>query len=288
MEWSNTLAWKVRGPTGPAGSNPVLSAKEKTMHWVIQENVAGEAGYHNMIGFLKRSGIPMTLVKVIPFVGELSPQPSIEGNVICIGSYSMRKHAKDNHWWPGVFDIEKYDYTYCNRHWGENMLNFDSMFCKFADVIPPVYDFFIRPIHDSKNFAGRLETKETFLPWQHNVVALGNTSFDTLDGNTEVMLSPIKKIFAEWRFWIVNGKISTCSQYKRGNRVTYEHGAPEYVHDYVNAMLDKHCLDMPFVMDVCDTATKGMRIVELNTLNASGFYAGDMQKLVVSLEEAFG
>jgi hypothetical protein len=30
-----------------------------------------------------------------------------------------------------------------------------------------------------------------------------------------------------------------------------------------------------------------MMIVELNTLNAAGFYAADMQKLVVALETAF-
>ncbi len=41
-----------------------------------------------------------------------------------------------------------------------------------------------------------------------------------------------------------------------------------------------------FVIDVCDTEA-GLRIVELNTLNAAGFYAADVQKLVLALEEAF-
>lgn len=40
------------------------------------------------------------------------------------------------------------------------------------------------------------------------------------------------------------------------------------------------------MIDVCDTE-EGMKIVELNTLNAAGFYAADVQKLVLALEEAF-
>lgn len=41
-----------------------------------------------------------------------------------------------------------------------------------------------------------------------------------------------------------------------------------------------------FVIDVCDTEA-GLRIVELNTMNAAGFYAADVQKLVLVLEERF-
>lgn len=38
-----------------------------------------------------------------------------------------------------------------------------------------------------------------------------------------------------------------------------------------------------FVIDVCDTPD-GLRIVEINTINCAGFYAGDIQRLVAALE----
>ncbi len=42
-----------------------------------------------------------------------------------------------------------------------------------------------------------------------------------------------------------------------------------------------------FVVDVCEL-DEGLKVLELNTLNAAGFYAADVQRLVVALEDAFG
>jgi hypothetical protein len=38
-----------------------------------------------------------------------------------------------------------------------------------------------------------------------------------------------------------------------------------------------------YVLDVCETPD-GMKIVEINTINASGFYAGNVQDIVLALE----
>jgi hypothetical protein len=39
-----------------------------------------------------------------------------------------------------------------------------------------------------------------------------------------------------------------------------------------------------FVLDVAETAD-GPKIVEINTLNSAGFYAADIQRIVLALEE---
>ena len=257
------------------------------MHWVIQENFYHEDGIELLVTFLGKMGIPFTEVKVVPFAGDVLPDVNVDGDVVCIGSYSMRKTAKKKNWYPGVFDIEYFDYTKCVAAWGDEMLNADSQFVKFKDVVPlETSDFFIRPIHDSKNFSGRTTSKSSFLQWQYNVIGLGKIGADTLSGDTEVMVSPIKDIYSEYRFWIVDGKIVTSSQYVLGNRVVYSTGAPDNVMEYVRDMLKIHSLDIPFVFDVCETS-KGMRIVELNTMNASGFYAGEVDKIVMALEDKY-
>jgi hypothetical protein len=38
-----------------------------------------------------------------------------------------------------------------------------------------------------------------------------------------------------------------------------------------------------FVLDVCETQ-HGFRIVEINTINSAGFYAADIQNIVMALE----
>jgi hypothetical protein len=40
------------------------------------------------------------------------------------------------------------------------------------------------------------------------------------------------------------------------------------------------------VIDVCETED-GFKIVEINTINSCGFYACDMQKLIMTLQEEF-
>jgi ATP-grasp domain, R2K clade family 3 len=54
----------------------------------------------------------------------------------------------------------------------------------------------------------------------------------------------------------------------------------------VNARVAEWQPHEAFVIDVCETSD-GLRIVEINTLNAAGFYAGDVQKLALCLEESF-
>jgi hypothetical protein len=59
------------------------------------------------------------------------------------------------------------------------------------------------------------------------------------------------------------------------------------VDDFVAARVAEWQPKEAFVIDVCDTGDR-LKVLELNTLNAAGFYAGDVQKLVLALHEAFG
>jgi spore maturation protein SpmA len=56
--------------------------------------------------------------------------------------------------------------------------------------------------------------------------------------------------------------------------------------DYVRERTAEWLPHDAFVLDVCATPT-GLRIVEINTINSSAFYAADIQKLVLTLNDAF-
>ena len=93
-------------------------------------------------------------------------------------------------------------------------------------------------------------------------------------------------IYCEARFWVIKGRIITKSIYKRGDRVVYSSEVDDSFTQYVEERIREWQPHEAFVIDVCDTE-HGLKIVEINTLNSSGFYAGDVQKLVLELEEAF-
>lgn len=272
------------------------------MHWILQENLFNEAEWGNLIATLERFKLPYSVHKVIPFIGELEPPATpASDKVICIGSYSMRHTAKKYGWTPGVHDLFDINFLVQKEHWGELLLNYDSTIVEFknARLTEPT---FVRPIDDSKYFAGRVFEPEEFNDWVHKVVDLNEDYGTSLTGDTLIQLCSYKEIYAEYRFWIVDRRIVTASLYKRGGKVIYSDQIDVHrIHSFVRQVLrtdlklygdytiplsddlDSWQPHRAFVLDVCETPD-GMKIVEINTINASGFYAGHIQDIVLALE----
>ena len=93
-------------------------------------------------------------------------------------------------------------------------------------------------------------------------------------------------IHAEYRFWVVAGEVATCSMYRRGGQIHYAGDVDQRLGAFVETRIAEWMPHESFVIDVCDTPD-GMRIVEINTLNSSSFYAADVQRLVSALQTAY-
>lgn len=262
------------------------------MHWVLQTNMFNEKEWDNLVDTLGRLEIPYSIHKVIPFIGELIPpvEPKHK-KVICFGSYSMRHAAKKNNWNPGVYDLFDINFPIQLKHWGEKMLNHDCKVMPFKDCVLTEAHF-IRPADDSKYFAGRVIEHEEWNVWRKSICDDHEDWGNGLTPETLIQVCKPKVIYAEYRFWVVNGSIVTYSQYKRGDRVIYSNEVDRDVISYANSVgrgpeLSVHAplpwLPKAFVLDVCETPD-GFKIVEINTINSAGFYAGDVQKLIHALE----
>ena len=253
------------------------------MLWVIQENIGNEGKFVSLIDNIEKFGQRITLVKVVPFVGEIIPDIDTDDSVICFGTYSMRKLAERKRWTPGVYDIEWFPYQRLIDALGDSVLNHDATFGNFGDILPTEDEFFIRPTHDGKEFAGKLMSSNQLKEWQHRIINLKLQDNGTmLSEHTEVMCANIKKIYNEFRFFVVGGKAVTGSQYKLGKRVVYSN-ADDMLYiaqEFVDRLIPD--INQPYVLDLALT-DDGYKVIELNTLNCSGFYACDMQKLVSTL-----
>jgi len=259
------------------------------MHWILQENLFNESEWSTLVDTLERMGLPYSVHKVVPFSGELIPPAEPKHpKVICFGSYSMRHTAKAQGWSPGVYDLFDQNFEVQRSYWGHLLLNNDSKVVAFKDAVI-TEESFIRPIDDSKYFAGHLIEPEEFHDWQRRVVDLKEDTGTGLTGDTLIQINQPKEIYAEYRFWIVDKKIITKSLYKRGGQVHYSADVDPMIGQTLGAILAPACWEpaRAYVVDVCQTPD-GIKIVEINTINAAGFYAGDIQKLVMALEEAEG
>ncbi len=257
------------------------------MHWILQNNLFNESGWETLRQTLQRFSLPFSEHKVIPFVGELLPPPDLtHQNVICFGAYSMRHVARQFGWNPGVFDLSDFDFQLQRAHWGAHMLNAQSQVMRFADASFFAEHLFLRPVNDSKNFAGKVFSRTEFNHWQAQVLQMPECDPGGLTPDTLIQLSTPRQIYAEYRFWLVKGQIVTHSLYKRGQQVVYAPQVDARFVDFVRARAAEWLPLETLVMDVCD-CEDGIKIVEINTLNAAGFYAADMQRLVIALQEGY-
>ena len=221
--------------------------------------------------------------RVVPFVGELVPEPDIAGNdVICMGSYAMRHYAQKVAWNPGVFDLAPHDFEEQRQHWGDAMLNADSEVVRFAEVRFGG-DRFVRPIEDTKAFTGAVFDWHSFAEWQERVVAHAEAIGSSLTGDTLVQVATPKPISQEVRCWVVEGRVLTASTYRLGREVIHSNAVDALFVDFAAEQAARWSPERAYCLDVCDTP-EGPRIVEINTVNSAGFYAADVQKLVMALD----
>ena len=270
------------------------------MYWIIQNNLWNERGFTDVVNCLDRMSIPYEIVKVIPFADEIADEnnevdenwsPPKGSLVYVCGDTTLVKIAKKKGWTPGAFINDNFNMKIHDQHWKEFMLNYNSVFTTFGKahnfwdcvVDDKEEQFFIRPVKDDKTFAGHLITYEQLRIWQKKVIKLKDT-YTSLDENTEILISPVEEIYKEYRFFIVDKEIATYSLYKLGDRVVARNDfIDEDLKQFVISRIEEYAPDRAFVIDIADTPN-GYKIIEVNCINSSGFYACDINAMVEALE----
>lgn len=257
------------------------------MHYVIQENLFKEFHYQTLVDYLNRYGLTHETIPFRPFTDELQVE-SPRRDVWFFGSVNGSQVAKKYDWTPGSLYNKNHDLEVYGYYWWDDMLNKDGYIIEAHEPLPKKlpFIFFARPTKDTKVFSGQLFTKDS---WNEYIAELmtGGT-LGNLTSETKILVAPVKDgIQQEIRCWIVDGKIATMSQYKIGKRVVYQNqDNNEEVAIFVNKLIKKFQPAKAFVLDVCLYQDE-YYVVEVNCINCSGFYDGDMSKLIQALENAF-
>lgn len=266
------------------------------MYWIVQENICQEAKWREMIEALERHSILYSVHKVVPFSGELIPDPTIpEGEMVwCMGSLSMGNVCKERGWKPGVVEVPPMT-ELLESPWRKHMLNIDAEVRTISELtrIPYAYhpslEHFVRPVDDSKFIAGQIMTTIEIVEWAQDVAAISCSYGATVGLDTKVMISRPKKIQCEARFWIVNSRIVTYSLYKLGKTIIHDRALVDkdliwFVAGLVSPMnCDRYEPAPAYCLDVCRDEFDIPKIIEINNINSSGFYDCDVHALVPEL-----
>ncbi|MEP0521922.1 MAG: ATP-grasp domain-containing protein [Hyphomicrobiales bacterium] len=257
------------------------------MQWILQDF----EDTRKMADALDQLQIPYNWHKVVPFIGELTPAPTIynPNAVVMFGSYTLWRYAEANDLKPGVFKIRPFVHE---ASWHPFLLNgADALFLTLRDVPELLPDdrtnWFLRPVKDSKEEPGNIKSTGEIIALANKVLALEEHEIPkgSLRHDTEMMFTQPVRILKEWRLWAVRDEIVTFSLYKDGSRVVYRHEIDDDALEFAKSLIKANPNYAPaYVIDICRT-DDGLKMLETNCINAAGFYEADLLKLVSSIDE---
>lgn len=261
------------------------------MYYVIQENLFKEYHFNTLIDHLKRYGLEYELVEYRPFVDNVQVKTDRK-DVWFFGSVNAAMKLGHKDWYPGIMYNEDHDFEKYLLKYRENMLNSEAKVLEFGHLLGKEetnanrWGVFIRPSRDTKIFESRVYTGQEWNSYIDETINSG--SYLDISKETKMVVSnPKPDIQQEIRCWIVDGEPVTMSQYKIGKRVNMlnmDHNEESYI--FAKNMAKVFSPSRAYVMDVC-LYNDDYKIVEINCINMSGFYDGNMSKLIQSLENTF-
>lgn len=229
---------------------------------------------------------PHEFVGVIPFSRDItSKEPLLGKDYIPYGSTLLTTLALDLGWSGLHFDLDKMNYR-CFLENHPDMLNKNVGTIKDAVLWLETFDsetkFFTRPSLDLKQYSGQVMKCGEIRVWFQSMMdAVGGGSY-YMPPDTEVVISAPKDISAEWRWFIIDGKIVDGSMYRAHGQLRKLHETDKAVIDEAQALADKWLPDSCVVMD---TALVGddIKVIEFNCINSSGFYDNDVNKIFAEM-----
>lgn len=245
------------------------------VHWVLQNKVTSEENLAALTKAFRKYKCTHDVVQVIPFDPEVPDITPTCYPVVAYGSTTfVERIYQKRPWAPGVyFDRSKFCPSYWTILLGDDALNSDGYNMVLRAVPDMLQDgqlYFARPDNDGKLFPGMVLDKQELM------TVVNNT--DQLD--SLIWIAPPKNLGKEWRLFVVNHRIITGSQYRSKGRLNVSKTVPSAVKLFAQHAIIKLCATGgTYVLDVCEY-NKQYKVIELGCLNAAGFYAADIDKIV--------
>jgi hypothetical protein len=250
--------------------------------WVVQTNVEPESTTPTALRqACEVEGRSFLEIAVSPGAESLPDLPRIDGPVVFHGRTTLILRAFEHpSWRRGVFfDPERFQHRAYVNAYGKNVLNADARIITWEELLREPEKagkvVFLKPNDDLKRFTG-------------TVIALSGCRalYDSLrtrllvEPTTEVVVGEPREIDAEWRLFIVDGRVVTGSMY----RPSGDHHISGELIDFAEAVISQWVPASVFVLDIARVESQ-WKIIECNCFNGSGFYSADVNRLVQAVSE---
>lgn len=263
-----------------------------TVTWVIEKDTFPKNQFNQMITFCEKTNTPYKLIKIRPFehtvVGEA---PKVDNPVIPYGSYGIGKVAKKEGW-EGFYYMD--DEATVKYRLSTFYLNWDMSQCTFDTIAETMISrgmnsAFIKPIEDSKDFAGCVKSIEEVKDWSSRLIDIGYLE----NGNIFCGVSSPKLVGKEWRVVLYSSPHGTnilgSSLYRDQGETRVVEGIPREVEQFVEYIsMEVYAPQGLYVMDVCeDVWAKQLKVIEYNCFNSVALYGVDIYKMMSKINEIY-
>lgn len=272
--------------------------------WLIQNGLFEdheEYGYESFIGAIDESGqkridLPNVFWNDILDLRIKGIDPAI---ILPFGTRTFAAYGLKNGW--NVSWDHNYSYQSLLRL-GTDFINHDMEVAPLDELSPPSNGrVFIRDASGWNITKGGVISSYAWPEWRDGFKFRGEQNrlneydWKVIDGSTLFAMAPIKPIYAEYRCWIINGKVVTASQYIKDGQIDYGNVDENLiVFPYAQRMADKirdlGIFTAPhYVLDIFRSERKlnpefrGLHVGEINCMHCSGWYAINSKKVVTAL-----
>lgn len=246
--------------------------------WLLQNSGFQNKTLMEEIDALERLGIKYLVFDYMPFKGiDLSLET---GNYVVRGGTKILESENDTVKSGMFYSEQKFNQAYYSKL-NLPLLNHDNKIFKFDEIknIKFDEDVFVKPSKDSKSFNAEIIVSGKTLG-----DILQKQTHESIEKDIEILVSSVKKIISEYRFFIVDGEVITGSRYRFLGQLNISSEIPDYMlkkaHDYAKLYAPSDV----FTMDLAETK-EGIFIVEYNCWNASGLYKTDVMKIFNAVNE---
>lgn len=254
------------------------------MHWIVQSDQLNATDLQALCSQLYHQRVQYTCVRLVPIFQIMEPEVvPTEPHVFIMGNKSIGKIVADRGWTPGYFG-NNLNYRLYLEHYGQHMLNYDAVIGSLEELERHWKYFFVRPISSKLSFAGTVMSWDELLLIRENVAKVKNQSDATLQLSDEMIMAPYQEIYAEYRFWVVDGQIVTGSRHKVAHQSVYSREIDTYIVSYAQKRVDQWQPDRAFVIDIADSKN-GLKVIGINAINSSEFYGCNVGNLVAAIEQ---
>lgn len=265
-----------------------------TLQWLI-EDFERDNSFRELADEVRRQGMECRVIRYEPYESGSLDLYKEDEHVLFQGSIQFANQVKkEKSGWTVWATWRNFLCSTYYAHWGKWLLNDKYLMMPFGDLKRRYREFldawtsrdasgafFVRPDSNQKTFCATVLTGERDFGSAEKTANTWSGLLYDPPPEELVVVAPVQRIHKEWRVVCTRGKVVTGSRYKTWGQVDYKAELP---HDVARLALEICSGDFQpdpmYVLDICDSPEKGLRLLEAGAFSVAGLYHCDLEAVV--------